>query len=67
LFYLLGVEDYLGERKGKNLILHNGKTVKAGLGSKNLLNNLLLSLEEANKYYIFKERFINMAKNIFVG
>lgn len=67
LFYLLDVEDYLGERKGKEIVLKNSQTVKVGLGSKILLKNLLLYLEETNKFNIFQERFINMAKNIFSG
>jgi len=64
LFYELDVYDYLGERKGKNGILY-GKEVKIGLGSKALLKNLLLLLQEKGKYNIFKQRFLNMAKEIF--
>jgi len=64
LFYELDVYDFLGERKGKNGKLHN-EIVKIGLGSKTLLKNLLLLLEEKGKYNIFKIRFLKMIKEIF--
>lgn len=64
LFYELDIYDYLGERKGKNGIL-NKQEVKIGLGSKKLLKNLLLLLEEKGKYNTFKSRFLKMAKEIF--
>jgi len=66
LFYELDVYDFLGERKGKNGELHN-KIVKIGLGSKTLLRNLLLLLEEKGKYNIFKIRFLKMIKEIFIS
>ncbi len=64
LFYELDIYDYLGERKGKEGLLNNEK-VKIGLGSKALLKNLLLLLKEKNRYDIFKNRFLKMAKEIF--
>jgi len=64
LFYELDIYDYLGERKGKDGLL-NDKKVKIGLGSKALLKNLLLLLQEKDKYNIFKTRFLKMAKEIF--
>jgi hypothetical protein len=64
LFYELDIYDYLGERKGKDGLLNN-KKVKIGLGSKALLKNLLLLLQEKNKYNIFKTRFLKMTKEIF--
>jgi len=64
LFFELDVYDYLGERKGKEGVLNNQK-VKIGLGSKTLLKNLLLLLKEKDKYDIFKNRFLKMAKEIF--
>lgn len=64
LFYELDVYDYLNERKGKDGILQ-GKVVKIGLGSKVLLKNLLYLIDEMGNYSKFKERFLNMAKEIF--
>ena len=64
LFYELDVYDYLNERKGKDGILH-GKVAKIGLGSKVLLKNLLYLIDEMGNYSKFKERFLNMAKEIF--
>lgn len=64
LFYLLDVEDYLNERKGKE-VKFNNQTVEVGLGSKKLLKNLLELLKQKNQFKQFQERFINMAENIF--
>lgn len=64
LFYELDVYDYLGERQGKVGKLNN-ESIKIGLGSSNLLKNLLLLLNEKGKYEIFKSRFLKMAKEIF--
>lgn len=64
LFYLLDVEDYLNERKGKKIKLNN-EVIEVGLGSRNLLNNLFKLLMYQNKFKTFQERFINMAENIF--
>lgn len=64
LFYELDVYDFLGERKGKNGKLNN-EIVKIGLGSRALLKNLLLLINEKGKYEIFKIRFLKMLKEIF--
>lgn len=64
VFHELDVYDFLNERKGKNGLL-NKEQVKIGLGSKVLLKNLLLLLEEKGTYQIFKTRFLKMAKEIF--
>ncbi|MBF2056706.1 MAG: hypothetical protein IGQ45_05650 [Cyanobacterium sp. T60_A2020_053] len=64
LFYLLDVEDYLNERKGKEVKINN-ETLTVGLGSRNLLKNLLKLLEHNNKLKKFQERFIDMAEHIF--
>ncbi len=64
VFHELDVYDFLTERKGKNGLL-NGEEVKIGLGSKVLLKNLLLLLEEKDNYNTFKIRFLKMAKEIF--
>ncbi len=57
LFYLLDVEDYLNERKGKQL--------EIGLGSRQLLENLFLYLKINNNFAKFQNRFLEMAKYIF--
>jgi hypothetical protein len=65
LFYLLDVEDYLNERKGKRVKLNNNEIIEIGLGSRSLLKNLLKLLEVNNKFETFKSRFIKMSEVIF--
>jgi hypothetical protein len=64
LFYLLNVEDFLNERKGK-ISNVNGENLKIGLGSKPLLKNLFTLLESENNLEQFKTRFLEMTKYIF--
>jgi len=64
LFYLLNMEDYLNERKGKDGFVEN-KKVKIGLGSRALLKNLLNLIKENGDFDIFKNRFLKMSKEIF--
>jgi len=64
VFYLLDVEDYLNERKGKKVQLNN-EIIEIGLGSRSLLKNLFKLLEANNKFEQFQSRFIKMAEVIF--